>query len=169
MSNTHWHVMFTLWWAAPHCMWCLVCDEQYSVLYDVCLWSEELSTLWHVMFSLWWAALTGMWCLLYDEQHSLACDAYFMTISAWHCTWEVCAYFQTGHSVYDYIPSLFMFFDLVTWILLTVSAVILSLLVLEGWYRLADIEKCLQLLELCSSSCLFDFVIFFGICCTEGA
>lgn len=63
-----------------------------------------------------------------------------------------------------------MFFDLlVTWILLTANTVILSLLILEGWYQLADIEKCVKLLELRSSTYLFDFFIFFGIYCTEGA
>jgi hypothetical protein len=160
--------MFTWWWAALGGMWCL-------------WWAAELRSLWHVMFSLRWAALTGMWCLwwvtlhgmwclLYDEQHSVACDAYFMMISAWHCTWEFYAYFQTGHSVNDYIPSLFIFFNLLlTWILLTASAVILSFFILEGWYQLADIEKCVKLLELCSSTCLFDFFIFFGVYCAEDA
>jgi len=75
----------------------------------------------------------------------MACDAYFMMSSAWHCTWEFYAYFQTGHSGNDYIPSLFMFFDLlVTWILLKASAVILSLLNLEGhinWLTLKNVSS----------------------------
>ena len=155
MSSTHWHVMFTLWWASLTGMWCLLYDEQHSLACDVYFMMSR--THWHVMF------------MIKSPQHSMACDACFMTINAWHCTWEVYAYFQTGHSVNDYIPSLFMFFDLlVTWILLTASAVILSLLILEGWFRLADIEKCVKLLELSNSTSLFDFFIFIGVCCTEG-
>jgi hypothetical protein len=77
--------------------------------------------------------------------HSVACDVYFMMSSAWHCTWEFYAYFQTGHSGNDYIPSLFMFFDLlVTRILQLVLSYLVFWFLKDGinWLTLKNVSSC---------------------------
>ena len=144
--STLWHVMCTVWWAALHGIWCLVYDEQRSALCG----------MWCLVYGEQHSALCGMWCLLYDEQ----CLALHMRVLCIFPNWPQ---WKWLHPIPLYVLRPPCHLNL------TASAVILSLLILEGWYPLADIEKCGKLLGLCSSTCLFDFFIFSGFYFTEGA